>query len=261
MKQNAEKGALAPPGNVKVYGMVRHFHTLLSFLYPLRCPICENIPPRGQIICPSCFTSISFVEQPYCYSCGKPLSSNEQEFCFDCLKNPKSFTRGFSLALYNSITKSSLSSIKYNNRRQHLHFYVQETISRYGSLFQSLRLDAILPVPIHPKRMKKRGFNQASLFAVKLGKQLKIPVYDSILIRTLNTLPQKTLSPEKRLENLKKAFSLHPEIQNEKLPLKRVLLIDDIYTTGATMEALTVILKQAGVTEVYVFSICIGKGY
>lgn len=185
----------------------------------------------------------------------------EQEYCFDCRRNPKSFDRGFSLAVYNEITKPSLSSIKYHNRRQYLHFYIEETLNRYRTLFSSFSFDAILPVPIHKKRMKKRGFNQASLFAVSLGKQLNIPVYDSVLIRTVNTLPQKTLSPEKRLENLEHAFCLHPALDQGILPFHRVLLVDDIYTTGATMEALTRLLKRAGVKEVYIFSICIGKGW
>ncbi len=234
---------------------------LTRMLYPIRCPICEKLPPKNQLICPACFSSISFVEQPYCYSCGKPLERSEQEYCFDCTKNPKSFTRGFSLAVYNAVTKPSLSAIKYKNRRQHLDFYVQETIATYGSLFLALHLEAILPVPIHPKRMKKRGYNQAALFAHTLGGQLRIPVYDSLLIRTLNTLPQKNLSPEKRLENLQKAFALHPALESGQLPFQSVLLVDDIYTTGATMEAITRILKQAGVSHVYIFSICIGKGY
>jgi len=232
-----------------------------AFLYPPRCPICEKIPPKGLLICSSCYGAISFVEQPYCYSCGKPLDSMEQEVCFDCSKHPKSFRQGFSLARYNAVTKPSLSAIKYKNRRQHLPFYVQETKERYGTLFQSLQLDAILPVPIHPKRLKKRGFNQASLFAIALGNQLGIPVYDSVLIRTVNTLPQKNLSPEKRLENLKKAFSLHPELHKRKLPFQKVLLVDDIYTTGSTMEAITELLHHAGVIDVYIFSICIGNGY
>ena len=232
-----------------------------SILYPPRCPICEKIPPKSYLICPSCYSSISFVSQPFCYSCGKPLEAAEQELCFDCTKHPKSFTKGFSLAVYNQITKPALSAIKYKNRRQHLNFFLQETLDRYGILFQNLSLDAILPIPIHPKRMKKRGYNQASLFAIALGKYLQIPVYDSVLIRTVNTLPQKTLSPEKRLENLRAAFSLHPELDNGKLPFKKVLLVDDIYTTGATMEAITCILKRAGVKDVYIFSICIGNGY
>lgn len=232
-----------------------------SILYPTRCPICEKIPPKDYLICPSCYASIAFVHQPFCYSCGKPLETVDQELCFDCTKHPKSFTNGFSLAVYNHVTKPPLAAIKYKNRRQHLNFFVQETIDRYRTLFQSLSLDAILPVPIHPKRMKKRGYNQSSLFAIALGKQLQIPVYDSVLIRTVNTLPQKNLSPEKRLENLRKAFSLHPELTGQKLPFHNVLLVDDIYTTGATMEAITGILKRAGVHKVYIFSICIGNGY
>ena len=239
---------------------IKKFKTLSHFLYPPRCPVCEKIPPPTLLICPACYQSISFVEQPYCYSCGKPLSEKEQEFCFDCLNHPKSFTRGFSLAVYNAPTKKSLSAIKYHNRRQHMNFYLAETLERYGTLFSAFSFDAILPVPIHKKRLKKRGFNQASLFAASLGKQLHIPVYDSILIRVVNTQPQKNLSPGKRLENLEKAFSLHPSLTGESLPFERVLLVDDIYTTGATLESLTRILKKAGVKEVYIFTICIGNG-
>lgn len=234
---------------------------LLSFLYPTRCPVCGQIPPADHSICPDCYASISFVTQPYCYSCGKPLSSEEQEFCHDCLTHPKSFTRGFSLALYNSVTKPSLAAIKYKNKRQYLKFYAEETIKTYGPLFQSLSLDAILPVPIHPKRFKKRGYNQASLFAKYIGKSLSVPVYDSLLIRRINTLPQKNLSPDERLHNLKQAFSLYPGYEQATLPFHRVLLVDDIYTTGSTMEALSCLLKQHGVDEIYIFSICIGNGY
>lgn len=234
-------------------------YPLSRILYPVRCPICGKIPPFGTCVCPGCYQSVTFVEQPYCYSCGKPLSAPEEEYCYDCRHHPKSFTAGFALAVYDQITKPSLSAIKYHNRRQYLSFYVDETVRTYGSVFTSLHLDAVLPVPIHKKRRKQRGFNQAALFAAQLGRHLCIPVYDSVLIRKVNTLPQKNLSPEKRLENLQQAFALHPELKGQ-LPFERVLLVDDIYTTGATMEALTRILIAAGVKHVYIFSICIGKG-
>lgn len=233
---------------------------LSNILYPVRCPICEKIPPSGLSICPKCYQAIAFVEQPYCYSCGKPLSKQEEEYCFDCRRHPKSFTAGYALAVYNQTTKSSLAAIKYHNRRQFLNFYAEETLRVYGSLFSSLHFDAILPVPIHKKRRRKRGFNQAALFARQIGKALHIPVYESVLIRKINTLPQKNLSPEKRLENLQRAFALHPELGG-CVPFDCVLLVDDIYTTGATMEALTRLLKEAGVKKVYLFSICIGNGF
>ena len=185
----------------------------------------------------------------------------EEEFCPDCISHPKSFTRGFSLAVYDNVTKPSLSAIKYNNKREYLTFYAEETLKTYGPLIKSLGIEAIFPVPVHPKRLKKRGFNQASLLAHHLGRALLIPVYSSLFIRKLNTLPQKNLTPKERLKNLQKAFDIHPDYKGRKIPLKRVLLVDDIYTTGATMEALTRLLIAHGVEEVYVFSICIGKGF
>lgn len=232
-----------------------------KFLYPSRCPICGKVLSKDTDICPPCYQSITFIKQPFCYSCGKPLDKEENEYCLDCTRHKKSFTRGFSLALYDSITKPSMSAIKYKNCRQYLLFYEKETIKRYGPLFQNLHFDAILPIPIHPKRMKKRGFNQASLFAKYIGKSLHIPVYDSLLIRESNTLPQKNLSPEQRLKNLQKAFRLYPGYENHKLPFQRILLVDDIYTTGATMEAVTRLLKNYGVKEVFILSIFIGNGY
>lgn len=233
---------------------------LSKILYPSRCPICGKVPPGQHSCCPSCYRSITFVGQPFCFSCGKPLSSEEKEYCHDCVVHPKSFVRGFALAVYDSVTKPSMSAIKYKNKRQYLTFYASETIRTYGSLFLSLQFEAILPVPIHPKRMKKRGFNQASLFAHSIGNSLNIPVYDTLLTRTVNTLPQKNLTPAQRLHNLQKAFSLPKGYEQARLPFRRVLLVDDIYTTGSTMEALTRLLMEHGVEKVYVFSICIGSG-
>lgn len=234
---------------------------LRSLLYPVRCPICGKLPPSPLLICPICYRSITFIRQPFCYSCGKPLNDTRQEYCYDCTTHPKSFTRGFALAVYDSVTKPSLAAIKYKNKRSYLRFFAEETIRQYGRIFQKLSFDAILPVPLHEKRQKKRGFNQASLFAHRIGDALSVPVYDSIVVRTVNTLPQKNLSPEQRLENLQKAFSLYPGYEQSFLSFHRVLLVDDIYTTGSTMEALSRLLKSHGVKEVYIFSICIGKGY
>lgn len=237
------------------------FKNLSKILYPSRCPICGKVPSGTDHCCSTCYDSITFVKQPFCYSCGKPLEQEETEYCHDCISHPKSFTRGFALCVYDGITKPSLSSIKYKNKRTYLTFYAEETLNRYGSLLSSYHFDAILPVPIHPKRMKKRGFNQASLFAHEMGSALHIPVYDTLLLRTHNTQPQKNLTPAQRLKNLQKAFDIHPDYKNRRIPLHRVLLVDDIYTTGATMEAITRLLLDHGVKEVYIFSICIGKGF
>ena len=124
-------------------------------------------------------------------------------------------------------------------------------------------LQAIIPIPIHKNKRKKRGYNQAELIANQLARRLNLPCYTNLVLRNQDTLPQKQFSPQARLNNLKKAFGLNPSFLDDQghlstKGLRRVLLIDDIYTTGATMESCTRLLKAAGVEKVYIYSLCIG---
>lgn len=118
-------------------------------------------------------------------------------------------------------------------------------------------MEAVIPVPIHKNRRKKRGYNQAELFARELGKLLELPVDGEILVRTKDTTPQKKLDDRERKNNLKKAL----KIGKDSVQWKKVLVVDDIYTTGSTVDAAALVLKEAGVEEIYVLSIAIGKGY
>ena len=117
--------------------------------------------------------------------------------------------------------------------------------------------DALIPVPLHKSRMRKRGFNQAALVAERMGERLGIPVEEKLLIRVKKTSPQKELNDSARRENLKNAFQLC----GNDVKLKRVVLIDDIYTTGSTLDAAAAALLAAGVEKVYFLSICIGRGF
>ena len=131
---------------------------------------------------------------------------------------------------------------------------------KYRELLR-LKADAVIPMPIHKKKRRKRGFNQAEIFAKGIAEMLDQPMYTKIVERIHDTKPQKQLSPGERKNNLKKAFRGNlKEYQKAGMP-KRVLVIDDIYTTGSTAEAVTTALKQLGVQEVYVFCIAIGKGF
>ena len=116
-----------------------------------------------------------------------------------------------------------------------------------------------MPVPIHSSRRRERGFNQAEELAERLSDCWGLPVDTKLLVRKKKTLPQRDLGPSQRLKNLQEAFALHPSV-SDKIP-KSVIIIDDIYTTGSTAEAVTVALKQLGIREVYVFCIAIGKGF
>ena len=116
--------------------------------------------------------------------------------------------------------------------------------------------DAIIPVPLHKTREKQRGYNQAALIARELGKRLNIPVEEEFVGRIRQTLPQKNLKGKERQNNLKNAF----KIRQNDVKLNTVIVVDDIYTTGTTMDEIAGCLKRAGIREIYCISLAVGRG-
>lgn len=241
---------------------------VISLLFPRRCPVCGDIvQPEGALICPACVPKLSPVRQPTCRKCGKEVFGDHIEYCMDCTRHRHSFESGAALLNYNDAARESMAAIKYRNKREYLDFYAQAIAFRHGKWMTRLQADALIPVPVHPARQRKRGFNQAEELAVRLSRLTGIPVLSNLLIRIRRTAPQKELNPAERMKNLQQAFAVSDAYQhtfsqqnNPSLIPSRVILVDDIYTTGSTMECCTRILKQAGVREVYFITICIGNG-
>lgn len=231
---------------------------ILNTLFPKRCPVCLSLLPSDQSVCPSCFEKLTFVRQPVCYRCGKPLFSQEAEYCFDCMRHPKSFDRNFSVFVYDKHMKFSMAQFKYHNKREFASFYVEQAMRLHGDVLCRLPLLAIVPVPIHDKKKKERGYNQAELLARCFSDVLHIPTCPNLLSRFVYTTPQKELSPRERLFNLSKAICVNPVFSEKMHLFDTVLLVDDIYTTGATLEACTRVLLRHGVQRVYTLCICIG---
>lgn len=233
---------------------------IIDLLYPRRCPVCQDIVKQNAVnplICPECFKKLPYVQEPRCMKCGKALEREEREYCGDCTRIPKHFQKGFPLFEYTDPVKAGVAAFKYNNRREYAQFYGEELWKSFGETFAMLHPDGIVPVPVHSNKRKKRGYNQAELLAQQLSKRLEIPCYPKLLVRCLDTLPQKELNDRERLNNLKKAFIF----KENDVKLKTVLLVDDIYTSGATIEACTEAMFQGGVEKVYFTSICIGRGF
>ena len=231
---------------------------VLPVVFPLHCPVCNKIVPLGRQICSSCYGKLTFVQSPFCLRCGKPINFSDQEYCYDCRAFPKSFTAGCSLLIYNKISKPAMMDYKYKNRRVLTSFYRDELVLRYWPVIRSWQLNAMVPIPIHRKKKKKRGYNQAELLSSSLSDSFHLSHYPDLLIRKVNTSPQKQFTPQARVNNLQQAFCLNPRYRSLAPRLKAVALVDDIYTTGATMEACSRILLEAGVGLVYVISVCIG---
>lgn len=237
--------------------------SILELLYPVRCPICANIVlPKGDMICPACRDKLQPIIEPRCMKCSKPIEVDEKEYCNDCLRMNYHYIRGYSLWVYDVSMKKSIGDFKYRNKREYGTFYIQEIICLYGRTIEKMAPDVIIPVPIHRSKYMERGYNQAEVLARGVSKELGIPVLSRLLIRSRKTLPQKQLDNKARLRNLQQAFSLDKkEEASYKGQIQRALIIDDIYTTGSTIEACTNVLIQYGIKEVYFLTLCIGQGY
>lgn len=238
-----------------------NFKTIISLLYPRRCPVCGDIvSPENILIHPSCISRLSPVKSPTCKKCGKEVLGEHTEYCYDCSRHRRTFEWGMALLKYNEAAKHSMAAVKYKNRREYLDFYAAAIDSRFRKNILRLQADALVPVPIHPSRRRTRGYNQAEELAVRLSRRWGIPVDTGLLIRSKKTAPQRELNPTERLKNLQEAFAVNGERPDSSGIPETVVLIDDIYTTGSTMEACSRALKAAGVKRVYFVVICIGEG-
>lgn len=228
-----------------------------DLVFPPACALCGDVlADGGTYVCQACRPMIAYPTGPTCLRCGCPISGEDQAYCQDCSRMQRSFRKGFPAMLYRYPLDESIAAFKYHNKRYMAPFYASEIVKRHGKMILSLPVEALVPVPIHRQKLRRRGYNQAELLARELGRLLAIPVDTELIYRVVNTEPQKTLSPREREDNLKKAFQCTEKVVSYKC----VMLVDDIYTTGATIEACTRLLQEKGIPDVYYTSICIGNG-
>lgn len=199
-------------------------------------------------------SELELVKAPFCMKCGKQIANKEEEFCKDCLLEEKTYKRGFPLLKYDKLSSGIMYDIKYKNKRYYTKIFANLIYLRWGKEIKKLGIDCLMPIPIHKKRLRERTYNQAELLASYLSQYLGIEMETYALYRHKNTKAQKELSKKERFKNLKEAFSCDLSYTNK---YKKVLLVDDIYTTGSTIEACSLALKEIGVKEVYYTAICI----
>lgn len=238
--------------------------SVINMIYPRCCPVCSKIViPRDCKVCPQCKYLFKRIVEPRCKKCSKPIENEEKEYCFDCSSKNLHYIRGYAIWVYDDIMKKSISGYKFAGKKEYADYYVEEMITSYADEIHKIKPDCLIPIPIHRSKLRKRGFNQAELIAKGIAKELNIPIFAKTLIRNKKTLPQKGLNDKERLKNLMQAFSFsNKDILNyTNGKLNKVILIDDIYTTGSTIEACTKVLIESGVHEVYFLCICIGKGF
>lgn len=231
------------------------FSGLLELIYPEinYCFICDKYDEEinESYICYGCKLKLEFINSNICDKCGKLLPIyNDLNICSNCLVTENYFDKAISPLKYSGILKDAIYKFKYKNGHYMYKLFGQFLLEEY--LKNNLNSDLIVPVPLHKKRKNKRGYNQSELLSKFLGKKLNIKVDTKNLIRVKNTSVQNKLSKEQRIHNLENAFKV---LDKNVFKNKSILLIDDIFTTGTTVNECSKVLKECNPKEIIALTI------
>jgi ComF family protein len=234
---------------------------LLDLILPSFCPVCHRRLDDGRRdpLCRGCWEALERVRPPFCRMCGLPLlqfaspeaagARANTPLCGHCRRRSPPFAYARSAARYGEVARAALHAFKFSGRRA--------LAAPLGDLLAELRPplgapDLLVPVPLHPRRERERGFNQAQLLARRVGQAWQKPVRSDVLARTVATRPQSELTAAARRANVRDAFVLH---RPELVAGRHVVLVDDIFTTGSTVSACARRLKGGGASVVGVLTV------
>lgn len=222
----------------------RLYHWLLDLFIPPCCVVCGKVEIW---LCESCATELSPLGESICPRCGRPQAS--ARLCPTCRSDPVSLVLR-SAFLFEGAVREAVHALKYRGARD----IAIPLGKRMAEVWQStgLQSDLLIPIPLHPKREAKRGYNQATLLAIALGHELGLPVAVDGFQRTRDTASQTRLNRPARRNNVQGAFACLPSLDVSQ---KRVTLVDDVATTGATMEACAMVLLAHGASTVTGFTL------
>lgn len=243
-------------GRDKMIKIQSKMQKLAALLYPPRCVVCdEALVYAGRGVCPECRKKLRYVGGAVCMRCGKPMREQSTVYCEDCRENEHYFLGGRALYTYDSVAPS-IYRFKYAGRQEYGLFFAREIAYYLGDYIREISPDAIVPVPLHPRKERIRGYNQAEVVAKELGRMLDIPVFPKLVRRVEDTKPLKSMGPWERQNSLKKAFILG----ENGVKLDTTIVIDDVFTTGNTIDAISRVLLEAKSMRIYFITLAIGEG-
>lgn len=241
----------------KRYNFYKITDKILRVVYPAQCPVCgEKVSYREGTIHTQCKNRLPYINGARCRKCSKEIFDIREEYCYDCQKIKHIYREGIALFKHSGTIKNAVYAVKYNNKREYLDLFADELINEYGDIIRQWDADILVPVPLHKKKKIKRGFNQAEEFAKRIGIRIGMKMETRAIARVRNTVPQKELSDKERKKNLEKAFKVNKNIVKSK----KIIVVDDIYTTGSTIDACAKALFENEADEVYFITITIGNG-
>ncbi len=228
---------------------------IINFIYPPQCFLCKKILYNEDGICFDCLSKFDFVSEPRCDRCGYPFEfatktkHNKKLLCPNCIKALPKFNKCISSVKYNDASKKILLPFKHGDKTGYAKFIAKIMSSTGTQLLE--KSDFIIPVPIHISRMMKRKYNQSSLIVSFISKHSNKPALYNTLIRSKATQSQGHLSPRQRKQNVANVFIVNNPSQ---IIGKNIILIDDVFTSGATVNECAKALKKAGAKDINVLT-------
>ena len=234
---------------------------LASVVFPAPCRICEaTLTNASRIpVCPACLNSFEPLAGAACQKCGRPFVSEvavaaaaAQPLCHLCRRDVYHFDRARSFAVYNDAMVRAIVLLKYHAVTPLGGWFaarLAEVVARDPDAFAA---DVVVPVPLHATRLRERGYNQAEMIARPLAKRLGLPLRPVLLVRTKPRPPKLKLTRKERWQTVRGAYAMRADTKIDKV---RVLLVDDVFTTGATLDACSRVLRQAGASRVVALTV------
>ena len=225
--------------------------TAIVFLYPAKCRVCDGFLGVASMpyICANCWRDVQYIEPPWCDICGTPEVNG---LCDACAISPPRYGKLRAIAFYHTTLQQAIHLFKFEKKKVFAQHLIQLINAHIPSDCDIAEYDFILPIPIHKKRLRERGFNQAALLADGIAKVENIPVLVDTLVRKRHTVAQSSLDRDARQQNIVGAF----EVRNpDVIGGKRLLIIDDVFTTGATIREAVSELWTADPAEVDVLTL------
>ncbi len=237
----------------------RFANNALDIILPPRCVVSGEMVERQGMISAAAWGMLDFIDDPKCDKCGIPFGFDMQAienaqgtYCALCLDDPPPFTIARAALSYNDQSRDLILGFKHGDQMHNVLAFTPWL--RRASEDMLSRADAIIPVPLHYLRLIKRRYNQAAVMAQHLGRQAHVPVYVDALRRVRATVTQGHLSRDERSRNVKHAFVVGEKFKTH-IRGKSLILIDDVYTTGATVKECTKVLLKAGARDVFVLTL------
>lgn len=233
---------------------------VLEIIFPsnIYCISCGSVidASRDYALCDSCVEHFHWVGQRTCQKCGKILEeSDRQQLCHDCRNFEHDFDKGFTCVQYGLLERGVLMDFKYKGKS-----YIGKKLGEilYDRMeIEDIQYDLIVPVPMHKSNQNRRGYNQAAVMAAELAKRKQVAFAPNLLERTKKTKAMKGLGALERQENLKNVFAVSAK-NHYTIAGKSILLVDDIFTTGSTLDACSRVLRESGASQVYVLTFACG---